>query len=96
MQTFAIVALIALIVQYVLALLSIVEDQKKTPVLKWFWTEKKKGKKAADEDLAEMTGMKIVTTEMREMTDIEKRRRFLWFAISSVPAILFLLFYLLK
>jgi hypothetical protein len=91
MKILAIVALIALAIQYALALLHAIADPNKTPVLEW-GVGMKKSKNGEDISI----GKKIVTAEMREMTDIEKRRQFMWFALSSIPAILFLLIFLIK
>lgn len=47
------------------------------------------------------TFMKVAETKrtiavgMREMTETEKRRRFLWFALAAFPNVLFVIVYLL-
>lgn len=91
MKVLAIIALIGLSIQYILALLHAVADPDKTPVLQW-GVEAKKGKKGEEV----VVGKKVVTAEMRDMTPIEKRKQFMWFALSAIPAILFLIVYLIK
>lgn len=91
MRILAIVSLVFLIIQYALALLTAISEQGKTPVLQW-GVGMKKGKDGTDIPV----GKKIVTAEMRELSETEKRKMFAWFALSSIPAIVFEIVYLIK
>lgn len=85
----AAIAFGALVIQFVLALLSAVGDQNHTPVITWLPVVKKK------KDGEEITHRRIVSLERRELSEPEKRKRFMWFALSPAPAILFITVYLI-
>jgi hypothetical protein len=95
-EIFAIVSFVLLAGQYVLALLTSSTDQSKTPVVDWDFSGIRRKKSKDGEVTEESVGRKVVTLDFRELTETEKRRRFMWFALTSLPAMLFLLIYLLQ